>query len=266
MDPLVATISPLLPNGERVPAGRRVGEGDVQSDAALTQPRIARPLPQAGEGTRKKSFMKNSTAILFDWDGTLLDSYPAGYRASITVLKHYGIDVDRERFLETYSPNWYESYEKLGVPREEWDNADQMWRRTYRNQVTEPFPFVDELLGRLRDAGLTLGLVTSGNRARVRRELDDHRLGDFFAVVVCFEDTEEKKPHPAPLAHALEHLEISAEATVYVGDRPEDIIMGKSVGSYTVAVESEYGPRSVLEEVEPDLILPHAGHLADRIR
>ncbi len=86
------------------------------------------------------------TAILFDWDGTLLNSFPASYRASITVLEHYGIDIDRERFLETYSPNWYESYEKLGVPREEWDNADQMWRRTYRNQVSEPFPFVGQLL------------------------------------------------------------------------------------------------------------------------
>jgi HAD superfamily hydrolase (TIGR01509 family) len=209
--------------------------------------------------------MKDSTAILFDWDGTLHDSFPAGYRATISVLEHYGIDVDRDRFLETYSPNWYESYEKLGLPREEWDNADKMWRRTYHGQATKPFPFVSELLERLREAGLVLGLVTSGNRSRVRQELSDHALDAFFAVVVCFEDTEQKKPHPAPLARALEHLALSPDATVYVGDRPEDILMGKNVGAYTVGVESEYGPRSVLEEAEPDLILPHAGFLLDRI-
>lgn len=208
--------------------------------------------------------MKDSTAILFDWDGTLLDSFPAGYHASITVLKHYGIEVDRERFLATYSPNWYASYEKLGVPREEWDNADKMWRRTYRDQVSELFPFVVQLLESLRDAGLVLGLVTSGNRSRVRRELEAHELGSFFAVVVCFEDTEEKKPHPAPLTRALDHLELDPRKTVYVGDRPEDIVMGQSVGTFTVGVESEYGPRSVLEEAAPDLILPHAGHLVDR--
>ena len=208
--------------------------------------------------------MKDSTAVLFDWDGTLLDSFPAGYHASITVLRHYGIAVDRARFLETYSPNWYESYEQLGVPREEWDNADRMWRRTYHGQSTAPFPFVPELLSRLRDSGLTLGLVTAGNRSRVRRELDDHGLSAFFAAVVCFEDTVEKKPHPAPLAKALEELDVAPETTVYVGDRPEDILMGKHVGAFTVGVESEYGPRSVLEEVEPDLILPHAGHLAER--
>lgn len=208
--------------------------------------------------------MENSTAVLFDWDGTLLDSFPAGYHASITVLKHYGIDIDRERFLETYSPNWYYTYEKLGMPREEWDNADQMWRKIYRDQTSEPFPFVAKLLESLRETGLTLGLVTSGNRTRVVRELEAHRLGEFFAVVVCFEDTEEKKPHPAPLTHALDRLDLAPDKTVYVGDRPEDIVMGQKVGAYTVAVESEYGSRSILEQAQPDLILEHAGHLVKR--
>lgn len=209
--------------------------------------------------------MKQSTTILFDWDGTLLDSFPAGYRASIAVLRHYGIEVDRERFLETYSPNWYESYEKLGVPQEEWDNADRLWRRHYHEEVSTIFPFVGEMLEKLRGAGLTLGLVTSGNRDRVRQELSHHGLERFFATVVCFEDTEEKKPHPAPLTRALEVLEVHARTTVYVGDRPEDIIMGQHVGTYTIAVESEYGPRAVLEKASPDLILPHAGHIPDNL-
>lgn len=208
--------------------------------------------------------MKGATAILFDWDGTLLDSFPAGYRASIAVLQHYGIEIDLTRFLETYSPNWYESYEKLGVPRKEWDNADQMWRRTYHQEPSDPFPFVVETLGKLRHAGLTLGVVTAGNRDRVRWELNRHRLEEFFEAVVCFEDTEEKKPHPAPLALALEQLDVAATATVYVGDRPEDILMGQRVGAYTIAVESEYGPRTSLEDAGPDLILPDAGHIPTR--
>ena len=210
---------------------------------------------------RLNARMKQATTILFDWDGTLIDSYSAGYRASITVLKHFGIEVNREQFLETYSPNWYDSYEKLGVPRSEWDNADQMWRRTYREQVSEPFPFVLTLLTRLREANRTLGLVTSGDRDRVHRELESHALTDFFAVVVCFEDTEEKKPHPAPLTRALRELRIEPEKAVFVGDRPEDIEMGRKVGSFTVGVESEYGLRAILEAAEPDLILEHAGHL-----
>ena len=55
-------------------------------------------------------------AILFDWDGTLLDSYAAGFGASMAVFRHFEIPVDRERFLSTYSPNWYISYRQLGLP------------------------------------------------------------------------------------------------------------------------------------------------------
>jgi HAD superfamily hydrolase (TIGR01509 family) len=199
--------------------------------------------------------------VLFDWDGTLLDSFPAGYQASITVLRHFGIEIDRGRFLETYSPNWYESYRLLGVPETEWDNADQLWRRTYRQQTSELFPFAAETLERLRKAGLTLGLVTSGNRERVRSEIERFGLQGIFSTVVCFEDTHEKKPHPAPLTRGLEELSATASAAVYVGDRPEDIYMGQSVGTFTIGVVSEYGSREMLERAAPDLLLPDASHI-----
>jgi HAD superfamily hydrolase (TIGR01549 family) len=203
--------------------------------------------------------------VLFDWDGTLLDSFPAGYHSSVTVLRHFGIEVDRKRFLETYSPNWYDSYRLLGVPEGEWDNADQLWRRTYQKQSSELFPFAAETLERLRKAGMTLGLVTSGNRERVRREIDRFGLQGIFSAVVCFEDTDEKKPHPAPLTLGLEQLSASASTAVYVGDRPEDIYMGRSVGTFTIGVESEYGPRAILLEAAPDLVLPDASHLPERL-
>jgi HAD superfamily hydrolase (TIGR01549 family) len=203
--------------------------------------------------------------ILFDWDGTLFDSFSAGYHASVTVLQHLGVEVTRERFLETYSPNWHESYAKLGVPKERWTEADRLWRKTYDASTSKPFPHAFETLSRLHDASFSLGLVTSGDRDRVENELARFELRDYFSVVVCFEDTEKKKPDPAPLALALGKLAVEASITAYVGDRPEDIEMGRSVGSYTIAVESEYGPRGLLEEAAPDWLLPHAGHLPDRL-
>ena len=203
--------------------------------------------------------------VLFDWDGTLLDSFPAGYHASVTVLRHFGIEIDRGRFLETYSPNWYESYRVLGVPETEWDNADQLWRKTYHQQTSELFPYAAETLERLRQAGLTLGLVTSGNRDRVRSEIERFGLRGMFSAVVCFEDTHEKKPHPAPLHRGLEELSAAAAAAVYVGDRPEDIYMGQKVGTFTIGVVSEYGTREILERAAPDLLLPDASHIPGKL-
>ena len=209
--------------------------------------------------------MKDVNTIIFDWDGTLIDSFSASYNASMSVLREFGLEVDRERFLETYSSNWYESYEKLGVPKHMWEQADQMWQRTYRQQTSKLFPFVGTMLRRLQVAGFILGIVTSGNRSRVRAELARLELQDHFSETVCFEDTYEKKPHPAPLVRALEKLQARPSLTVYVGDRPEDVEMGQRVGTYTVAVESKYGTRRLLEDAKPDLLLPHAGHLLGQL-
>jgi phosphoglycolate phosphatase/pyrophosphatase PpaX len=110
---------------------------------------------------------------------------------------------------------------------------------------------------------MSLGLVTSGNRERVLHEIDRFRLHGVFSAVVCFEDTHEKKPHPAPLTRGLEQLSAAASTAVYVGDRPEDIYMGQSVGTFTVGVESQYGPREILVEAAPDLLLPDASHLPE---
>ena len=56
----------------------------------------------------------------------------------------------------------------------------------------------------------------------------------------------------------------SASESAYVGDRPEDIHMGRETGSYTVGVESAYVTLELLEKASPDIILPNAGHLPTR--
>ncbi len=208
--------------------------------------------------------MEPILAILFDWDGTLLDSFAAGFRASMAVFRHFEIPVDRERFLNTYSPNWYDSYRQLGLPEARWNEADQIWLDNYGRERPKLYPFAERTVETLGRNGYTLGVVTSGTRERVTKELERHGLAESFSTVVCFEDTQPKKPDPEPLRVALEQLNRRPEEAAYVGDRPEDILMGKKTGSYSIGVVSLFGNRRVLEEASPDLILPDAGHLPSR--
>ena len=207
--------------------------------------------------------MQNIDAVLFDWDGTLLDSFPSGFKASMAVFQHFGITGNQERFHETYNPNWYETYRRLGIPQSEWDRADQIWRRTYGRYPPELYPFARATLETLIEKGYALGLVTSGNRDRVIPELERYRLEDFFSTRVYCEDTKEKKPHPAPLTTALERMGADVSRSVYVGDRPEDIAMGQQTGSFTIGVMSAYVTREALEAASPDLLLPDASHLTE---
>lgn len=209
--------------------------------------------------------MKRIRAILFDWDGTLLDSYFAGFRASMAVFERFGIAADNERFLTSYSPNWYSTYRTLGIPEKEWGTADSVWLETYHRHPAEPFAFTRPTLASLHQDGYILGLVTSGNRDRVAGEIDRLTLKAFFSTFVFFEDTREKKPHPEPLLTALDRLRLGAEEAVYVGDRPEDIAMGRTAGAFTVGVSSAYGTRELLEAALPDLLLPDVSHLPPRL-
>lgn len=183
----------------------------------------------------------------------------------MAVFQHFGIVGDRERFLDTYNPNWYETYRTLGLPEGEWATADRIWLDTYHQNPPDLYPFARSTLEALKQHGYAIGLVTSGNRDRVSNELDRHRLKNIFEARVYFEDTEQKKPHPAPLRTALARMGILASQSAYVGDRPEDILMGRRTGSFTVGVESAYVTRDALEVALPDLILPHAGHLPDSL-
>ena len=55
-------------------------------------------------------------AVLFDWDGTIVDSAEASFRCYVRLFESYRIPFDRERFQRTYSPDWYRTYTTLGLP------------------------------------------------------------------------------------------------------------------------------------------------------
>jgi HAD superfamily hydrolase (TIGR01549 family) len=182
----------------------------------------------------------------------------------MAVFEHFGVPADHHYFMATYNPNWYETYRQAGLPEEDWATADRIWLETYHQNLPELYPFARKTLETLHELGYDIGLVTSGNRKRVSDELERHGLKEFFSARVCFEDTLEKKPHPAPLLAALEHMGIRAAESAYVGDRPEDIFMGRRTGAFTVGVVSAYVTRRELEAARPDLIVPDAGHVPAR--
>src|SRR5262245_32415951 len=66
-------------------------------------------------------------AILFDLDGTLLDSFSLHYEAYEVIFAHFGVAMDKDQFLGSYSPNWYLTYETFGLAEEHWERANALW-------------------------------------------------------------------------------------------------------------------------------------------
>jgi HAD superfamily hydrolase (TIGR01509 family) len=181
--------------------------------------------------------------ILFDWDGTLVDSAQSACDASLKSMNDLGIAVDVAVYEKIYSPNWYSMYEAVGLPKEKWREADDLWIRHYGQTVSDLPPDVLHALSELLGRGYCLGVVTGGNRSRIHREINAHGLSETFRIVICTEDVANKKPHPEGLDLAMSRLGKSPEACCYVGDSPDDMEMGKRARVQTIGIASGY-PRS----------------------
>jgi pyrophosphatase PpaX len=177
--------------------------------------------------------------VLFDLDGTLIDSGPiimASMRhASVTVL---GREPDEEKVRAAIGgPGLVAQMRELDPER-----VDELVE-TYRahneplHATLEAFDGMLELLPRLRERGHRLGIVTAKRLRTVDLALDRFPiLRDTTEVVVGAEDTERHKPDPDPLLEALARLGAEPGDAAYVGDSPFDIRAGKAAGMLAVAV------------------------------
>jgi len=201
--------------------------------------------------------------LIFDWDGTLADSAHLGLVAFEKTFSELGVPFARNVYEAAYSPNWYSTYEALGLPKEKWQTADDLWIQHYGDQSAELIDGAGATLLSLHRNGYQLGVVTSGSRSRVCREIEQSVLSEAFAVIVCNEDIVNKKPDPEGLERAMRALSVSSAECAYVGDAPEDIEMGRSGNVVTIGVRSAYPSSSRLLSAKPDIYLERMTELLD---
>jgi len=201
------------------------------------------------------------TTLLFDWDGTLVDSANLGLTAFEQSFAALGVVFDHEVYRAVYSPNWYSVYEAMGLPKDKWQKADELWTQHYGEQNAELVEGAETTIAELQQKGYRLGIVSSGNAGRVTREITNVGLDSVFEVVVCHEQMENRKPHPEGLETAMRLMNRSREESCYIGDSPEDIEMGKRAGLLTVGVRSAYPTNWKLERSNPDIFIQSLSEL-----
>jgi HAD superfamily hydrolase (TIGR01509 family) len=206
---------------------------------------------------------RDVNTLIFDWDGTLVDSAQLGLVAFEKAFAELGVPFVHEIYEARYSPNWYSTYEALGLPKEHWQTADELWLQHYGEQAAPLIDGVGETLLALRTKGYDLAVVSSGSRSRVCWEVEQSVLREAFAVITCNDDVVEKKPHPEGLLLAMTLLNAAPEQCAYVGDAPEDIEMGRRGKVMTIGVRSAYPSSSRVASANPDLYLDR---LADLVK
>lgn len=194
-------------------------------------------------------------AVLFDLDGTLVDSIEL-----LVASMEYAYEG---RSLRPPLEEWLAL---IGTPLDKmlarWaKDADdvQLLRARYRehqlakhDEMIKLYPGMVETVRTLHAAGHPLAVVTSKLEVGARRALKFAQIEDCFDVVVGIDHTERHKPEPEPVWHALERLGMPRERAMFVGDSTHDMEAGRAAGVTTVAVL--WGPytRAQLEPTAPD--------------
>lgn len=186
-----------------------------------------------------EKLLHNINTLLFDLDGTLLDSFSVHLKIFKATFAQFGIQLSEEEFLKTYSPNWYETYEAFGLRKGDWEAADSFWLKEAEKISARLFPGVKEILLKL-DKYFTLGLVTSGSKSRVERDIRATGINIFFKTIVTGDDIQTPKPSPEGLEIALRNLDKQPDEVIYIGDSSADYEMAKAAGVYFIGVSSEF--------------------------
>ena len=205
-------------------------------------------------------------AVLFDWDGTLVDTAEPAYRCYVRMFADFGIHFDRDIYASTYSPAWQHTYRCLNLPEERWVEADGKWLSYFEEEMMAPL--IDGAAGALETLArrkVMSGIVTSGTRGRIVRELAALRVDHHFTQVVCGDDGPLRKPAPDALLFCLERMGIRPEEAAYVGDSAEDIQMARAANVRSVAVRGPYPNHDSLVAASADFIAHSLGHAIDHL-
>jgi len=212
-------------------------------------------------------------AILFDWDGTLVDSLGAFHRANASVMASFGLPWDDALYRLHYAPDWRRMYTNLGVPGDRLEEANELWHESFASGAdVVAFDGVAVALERLQAAGSRLGVVTAGDRAIVLPQLERTGLADLLPIRVYGDDLPVHKPDPAPLRRALALLGLAdrPDEAAYVGDAPTDMQMARAAGVRPVGIASVIGDPDDLRRAGAETVAATVtewvdGHLAEPI-
>lgn len=209
--------------------------------------------------------LHNSQLVIFDLDGTLVDSVPDIAVAVDNMLQELGVPTAGEEHVRTWVGNGAAvlvkralAYAQLPDSELECEQALTIFKRHYLagcSQYTRLYPGVLECLQQLAQQQITMAIVTNKPIEFVPSILEALEIDHFFRLTIGGNDLPERKPSPLPLQYCMAQLGFSPEVSVMVGDSVNDIKAAKAANIPVVAVDYGYNHGRPVSAENPDIVV-----------
>jgi phosphoglycolate phosphatase len=185
-------------------------------------------------------------AILFDLDGTLVDTAPDMVAVLLGMQKDHGLTLLPYDLARSHVSNGAAGLVRLAFPEADDAQKEQLHREylgRYENAVcvdSTLFPALGDLLDQLDAAGRPWGIVTNKPMRMTDPLLAGLGLSSRAACSISGDTLPQRKPDPAPLLLASRQMGVASAKTIYVGDAVRDIEAGRAAGMFTIAASWGY--------------------------
>ena len=213
--------------------------------------------------------MDTLDAVLFDLDGTLIDTAPDFVRVLNHQRHEHGLAPLDPELISKQVSNGARSLVQLGFGFKEGDPEFEPLLKAFLDRYLESlavetrlFPGLEPLLHLLESSQIPWGIVTNKPSRYTDPLLQQLGLSERCAVAICPDHVTHRKPHPEPIFKACEAINAKPENTLYVGDHQRDIESGNNAGNRTIAVTWGYIPE---EEDPANWKADHLIHTTDEL-
>lgn len=213
---------------------------------------------------------RNYRLIVFDWDGTLMDSAGAIVSSMQAACADLGLTPpDDKTARQVIGLGLHDALAAAlpGVPASEYSRVAERYRHHYlsRDHELSLFPGAYELVVELSESGCLLGVATGKSRLGLNRALDMSGLGQFFHATRCADECS-SKPAPDMLLELMDELCASPGQTLMIGDTTHDLQMARNARVKALGVGYGAHPRRALEAERPLGLFDEFSQLAEWLR
>jgi phosphoglycolate phosphatase len=207
--------------------------------------------------------------LVFDWDGTIIDSAATIAECIRDASRELGLEVpDRERARHVIGLGLHDAM-RLAVPAlaaQRYPEFVARYRKHFlaRKDSMQLFDGMRQLLEGLSKKHL-LAIATGKSRGGLDRDLEFHRLKPLFAGSRCADETS-PKPHPAMLMEIMEELAVQKDSSLMIGDTSHDMEMARAAGVDALAVTYGAHPEAGLRACQPLQCISDVGSLDQWLR